>query len=363
MLCVGIATGNSLRDAYAADLQSLPVQEINALLNSAVQQGIAGVVLGIGTPEGIWLSSAGKADLDSGEQMSPYDQIRLASITKTFTATLVWYLIERGVLRQTDTINRWLGPGFVPGANLITIGMLLNHTSGLYDHEDDEWWKIMVANPTRVWTNQEVLKATRKHPLQSKPGTKFAYCNTGYFILGMIVEAATGKKVETLLNQIVFSTLGMSRTSLPRSGKLSPPCTGGYCYLDGEGLVSTLNWNFSWDWTAGAGVSTAMDMLIWANGLSTGKIVGPETTAKMWTVSPPSKMGYGFLVTTDSAGNRIVSHSGKNPGTVTNFMFYADSGRALFIGFNLDDMRSNPEIQDQTILMDLQTNVLQALGW
>ena len=110
MLCVGIATGGCLIEAYAAELQSLPVQQINTLLDSAVQQGIAGVVLGIGTPEGIWLTSAGKADLDSGEEMSPYDQIRLASITKTFTASLVWCLIEKGVLRQTDTISRWLPP-------------------------------------------------------------------------------------------------------------------------------------------------------------------------------------------------------------------------------------------------------------
>ena len=363
MLCVGIATGGCLIEAYAAELQSLPVQQINTLLDSAVQQGIAGVVLGIGTPEGIWLTSAGKADLDSGEQMSPYDQIRLASITKTFTASLVWCLIEKGVLRQTDTISRWLPPGLVPGEKIITIGMLLNHTSGLYDHEDGEFFKILEANPTHAWTNNQVLRLARKHPLQSVPGTEFAYCNTGYFILGMIIEAATGKKVETLLDQIVFSKVGMSRTSVSRGGRLGSPCTGGYCYLDGEGLVSTLNWSFSWDWTAGAGVSTALDMLIWANALSTCKILTPETTARMWTVSPPSKMGYGFLVQTDSAGNRMISHSGKNPGTETNWIFYPDSGRALFIGFNLDDLRSNPEIQDVSIFLDLQTGILQALGW
>ena len=78
----------------------------------------------------------------------------------------------------------------------------------------------------------------------------------------------------------------------------------------------------------------------------------------MWA-SPPSKMGYGFLVETDSAGNRMISHSGKNPGTETNWIFYPDSGRALFIGFNLDDLRSNPEIQDVSIFLDLQTGILR----
>ncbi len=351
-------------DVCAEEKQTFPSEEIHALLDGAVKQGVPGVVLGIATPAGTWFSASGVADLKTQEPMSARHQIRLASITKPFTAVLVWSLIEQGILSLDDRVNDWLRSGLVPKGEVITIGMLLNHTSGLYDHENSPEFSGKLPDPSHVWSNGEILRITRSHPMNFYPGTSYSYCNTGYYILGMIVEAATGKKVESLLKRRFFDPLGMTRTSVSRSGALTDPQTPGYCYFDGyEDPANLLKWNFSWDWTAGSGVSTAFDMMTWAEALSRGEVLKPETRERMWTVTAPSTMGYGFHVGTNASGFKTIGHGGLNQGTATDWLFYPEKGWALFIGLNLTDYRTNPQVNIPAILVTIRNGVERLLGW
>jgi D-alanyl-D-alanine carboxypeptidase len=344
---------------------SFPDRMLQELLNWTVDQGIPGVVLGVTTPEGTWFGTAGVANTATKEPMSPQHQIRLASVTKTFTAVLIWSLIEDGVLSLKDPVNKWITPGLVPKGEIITIGMLLNHTSGLYDHENAPGvWKMTVNNPTYRWTNDKVLAVTRAHRMNFYPGKRYSYCNTGYYILGMIAEAATGKKVSVLMNNRIFARLSMYRTSVQHSGKLSNPCTPGYCYLDGYSrALNVLRWNFSWDWTAGAGVSTAYDMLVWAAGLSAGKILKPSTLEKAWTVKYPSTMGYGFEVARNIFGDRRIGHTGLNPGTTTDWFFYPGKERALFLGLNISNHGNEHSLNTAVTLLAIRNTVEALLGW
>jgi D-alanyl-D-alanine carboxypeptidase len=365
MSAVFLGSGFLPSDVCAEEKQTFPSEEIHALLDWGVKQGVPGVVLGIATPLGTWFSASGVADLKTQEPMSARHQIRLASITKPFTAVLVWSLIEQGILSLDDRVNDWLRPGLVPEGKVITIGMLLNHTSGLYDHENSpEFLDKLLTDPSHVWSNGEILRITRSHPMNFYPGTSYSYCNTEYYILGMIVEAATGKKVESLLKSRFFDPLGMTRTSVSRSGALTDPQTPGYCYFDGyDDPVSILKWNFSWDWTAGSGVSTAFDMIIWAEALSTGKVLKPETRERMWTVMAPSTMGYGFNVGTNASGFKWIGHGGLNQGTNTDWLFCPEKGWALFVGLNLSDYRTNPQVNTPAIIKTIRNGVERLLGW
>jgi len=353
-------------DVCAEEKQTFPSEEIHALLDWAVEQGVPGAVLGIATPAGTWFSASGVADLDTQEPMSARHQIRLASITKPFTAVLVWSLIEQGTLSLDDWVNDRLKPGLVPKGDVITIGMLLNHTSGLYDHEDSPEFSGKLVDPSHVWSHREILRITRSHENERKfdPGKGYKYCNTGYYILGMIVEAATGKKVESLLKRRFFDPLGMTRTSVSRSGALSDPQTPGYCYFDGyEDPVNLLKWNFSWDWTAGSGVSTAFDMITWAEALSRGMVLKPETRERMWTVTAPSKMSYGFHVGPNEYDFTKISHGGLNQGTTTEWRFYPEKEWALFLGLNLSDYCTTQKVKTQEIIATILKGVEGLLGW
>jgi len=344
---------------------SFPNKMLHNLLDWAVKQGIPGVVLGVDTPEGRWMEAAGVANIATQEPMSPQHQIRLASITKPFTAVLIWSLIEDRVLSLKDPVDKWLQPGRVPKGKIITVGMLLNHTSGLFDHENDpEFVHRLTTDPTHVWTDDEVLAITRAHRMNFYPGKDHAYCNTGYYILGMIAEAATGQTVERLMNNRIFKPLAMKRTAVTRNGRLSSPCTPGYCYLSGyDHPLSVLRWNYSWDWTAGAGVSTAEDMLTWAAALSGGKVLKPATLEKAWTVKAPSKMGYGFEVAKTIFGDRRIGHTGLNPGTTTDWFFYPEKGWALFTGLNISNHDQQKPFNTIMPLLGIRNTVEAILGW
>ncbi len=364
LLCASLVSP-ALPPLSAASAGSIPVAALQALLDNAVAQGVPGAVMGVATEEGAWFGSAGVADSGTFESMSPSHAIRIASVTKTFTASLIWSLIEEKRLRLNDTVDKWLSPGLVPKGDIITVGMLLNHTSGLFDHENaPEFMKKLLKDPTHEWTAEEVLAITRNHPVNFDPGESFSYCNTGYYILGLIAEAATGSTVADMVHKRFFTANGMTGTSLSESGALPRHRTPGYLWRDGYNHpLSTLRWNFSWDWTAGAGVSTAYDMLTWATALMGGSVLKPETLERAWTVTEPSLMGYGFEVTTNSMGYRRIGHTGLNPGTTTDFLFYPDKGWVLFTGLNMSDYRTRPQLHTERILLDIRHAAEGALGW
>ncbi len=193
----------------AAPEGKLPTGALQDLLDKAVAQGIPGAVMGVATPEGSWFTASGVADEDTQEPMSPLHAMRVANATETFAAALIWSLIEEGRMGLDDKVNRWLPSGLVLKGGVITIGMLLNHTSGLYDHtESPEFAKKMLSNPKHRWSAQEVLEITRSHPLKFNPGTGFAYSSTDDYILGLIAQAATGQSVEKMVRNRFFCTAG-----------------------------------------------------------------------------------------------------------------------------------------------------------
>lgn len=363
---------------------TLPTGQLQALLNSAVSDnGVPGVVLAVKTQWGTWIGAAGKADLSANQAMTTDTQVRLAGATKPFTAALIMKLVEEGKLTLNDTVEHWLPGQVIPGgdtaaAQKITVAMLLNHTSGLHDHETtQQFTNQLYSAPTLPWSNADVLAIINSpsYPLDFTPGTKFAYCNTGYYLLGMIAEAATGDTVEHLIQNRFFTPLSTTRTALSRSGLLTAPYTRTYCWFGypvwdqtSAILTETSGWDFSWDWTSGSGVTIAQDMLTWTNALFGGRVVNGQSLQQMLTPqSPATSYGYGIEVVNSDPwfGEKMYDHGGQSLGCLARWLYYPNSGRTIFLALNRADQSDPPQVdavtQADTIISNLR-NILVNSG-
>jgi D-alanyl-D-alanine carboxypeptidase len=236
-----------------------------------------GVLVGVWSPNGNYVSATGVADLTTGEQLRSDMQFKIASQTKTFTANLVLQLVGEGKVALDDHIAKWVAG--VPNGDQITIRELLNHTSGLADGFTSPTVQGKVAEGC---TEEELLAAEAQFPPVAPPGTKWSYSNYGYNLLGRVVELVTGQTLSTELQQRIARPLGLRRTSLPTSGNgLTDPFTHGYGTGDVGGTQAPSASDDATDlpgsclWAHGGMVSTLSDMRIWSKALATGALLKP----------------------------------------------------------------------------------------
>ena len=342
-------------------------EKLQAVLDNNVKDdGVPGAAMAVGTPDGSWVGAAGKADLTTGQPMAANTQVRIASITKVFTAALIMKLVEEGHLGLNDTVDNWL-PGALPCyGDQITVRMLLNHTSGIPDHENtQEWYDKLLSDPTATWTSEDVLNIIRIHKEDFiQPGKAYSYCNTGYYLLGMIAEASTKDTVTNGINRLLFHPLGMRRTALTRDGMKSDPYAHDYFWSDNE-LLDTSGWNMSWDWTAGSGITIASDMLRWTRGFFGGEVVSMETLEQMITPVPPSTdYGFGLDVSAGWAGffgEKAISHSGANAGVYTLWFYFPESNRTIFVALNRMDFSDPPVVDSGEVMMKILSGIRDIL--
>ena len=347
--------GLDILELLSTEEAGLSQSEIARRLDRSVSDArVPGAILAIESPAGVWVGTAGKADRVSGEPMTSDMQVRLASVTKSLTAILVMKLVEGQILHLDDTVELWL-PGLIRGGTGMTIKSLLSHHAGIYSlTEIEAFWGTLLANPTKDWTSAEVVAMI--HDLTpTESFNHFHYSNTGYYLLGLIVEAATGSTVDDEIARRIFAPIGLTRTHLTRQGLLDDPHTRSYTMTPPDSGVITDNtdWNLSWDWTAGAGVSTARDMLTLAATLFGGRILSPTTVAQMTTPTADGG-GYGLGIgkLTDAAGfgTTLIGHSGENPGTATMWYYFPEYNMTIFAAVNRSDGRTSPS--QETVPVD-----------
>ena len=125
----------------------------------------------------------------------------MGSITKTFVSVVVLQLVGEGRLRLDDSVEQWL-PGLVPDGDAINVRQLLNHTSGIFNYTDDpDLFNELIADPFRTVTPEQLVAVATAHPPLFEPGTSWSYSNTNYILTGLIIEAVTGRGVQTELQQ------------------------------------------------------------------------------------------------------------------------------------------------------------------
>jgi len=319
---------------------------LEALVEQVSDAGAPGVLLLVRDGDGTSTTVRGIAAGDRPLRAS--DRFRVGSVTKTFVAVVVLQLVADGRVGLGDTVERWL-PGLVPGGDEITVRQLLSHTSGLYDYvEDPRVFGAYAQDPGHAWAPRELIGLALEHPARLAPGERYAYSSTNYLLLGLIVEAATGARLEDALEARVFEPLGLDETSFdPRY--VRGPYAHGHRAPSHQGVVTgaprdTSEEAASWAWAAGAVVSTAEDLSRFFAALLGGRLLKAPLLQEMETLVPGGALRYGLgLAAFPTPCGDAWGHTGNAQGTVTVAWNRRDASRQVVLVVNTYPL--SPELE------------------
>ena len=284
----------------------------------------------------------GWADAEWKVPNTPQTIFRIGSLTKQFTAAAVVKLAQEGKLQIEDPVARYYA-GLPRGWQKITLHQLLTHTSGIPDYtRQPRFWDAA----TRPETPAEIVDGVQDKPLEFAPGSKWAYSNTGYILLGIVIEEVSGKKYAEYMKQELFEPLGMNDTGYDSPQIVLPRRAHGYV-PSGEGIANAPYIDMSVPYAAGALDSTARDLLRWDQALATGKLLTKHWRERIFTGYTPTDVGgsydydYGYGWFVAKPGRRAeYAHEGSIPGFNSKMDRFQESGLFIIVLSNL----STPDI-------------------
>lgn len=240
----------------------------------------------------------GMANIDARLAMQPDAVMRIGSITKQFTAVAIMLLVDEGKLAVTDPINKFL-PGYPMQGKNITIEHLLTHTAGIPNYTSKPGFR---DTHERDVTVQQMIDSFKNDPLEFEPGTRYAYSNSGYFLLGAVIEKLSGQPYAKFIEQRIFVPLGMKRTAYEGHERTAGMRAIGYS-KSLLGLSPTRPISMTQPYSAGAIVSTVDDLSLWYDAIAAGKLLSPASWARVHSTykladGNPTYYGYGWNVST-----------------------------------------------------------------
>lgn len=259
----------------------------------------------------------GKANMELGVAIEPDMVFRLGSITKQFTAVAILMLAERGKLSTSDEITKFL-PNYPTKGHKITIEHLLTHTSGIKSYTGMPEWRALWRKDFKL---AELIDFFKNQQMDFSPGEKWNYNNSGYVLLGAIIEKASGQTYEDFLVKNIFEPLGMKDTYYDNTTRIIPRRVSGYSKTP-QGYKNAEYLSMTQPHAAGSLMSTVDDLARWHAALSTDKLLKQETLKRAWTPyvlrnGKPTKYGYGWYMTSIE-GSRTIEHGGGINGFVTD---------------------------------------------
>ena len=269
----------------------------------------------------VFAGGFGLANVEWGIPLDLDTVFRIASITKQFTAAAIMKLVEAGKLGVDDPIERRL-PDYPVGSRLITIRHLLNHTSGIKSYTGLPNFAAELMRKDQDLSG--VIDVFKDLPPDFEPGEKFLYSNSGYVLLGAIIEAVSGQDYETFLRETFFDPLGLTSTRYLYDAPIVPKRAAGYERM--PKLANAAPMSMTWPHAAGALGSTVNDLLRWDEALRSGEAVSPASYASMTTpgkLNDGSATAYGFgLRTGIYRGRANVGHNGGINGFLTSLVHW-----------------------------------------
>lgn len=296
----------------------------------------------------------GKADLEWGAAMTPTSVCRIGSVSKQFTAAAVLLLAQDGKLSLDDKLARFF-PDF-PNAERLTIRRMLSHTAGLGNY-------TQTTPPELVWQQAKTdrssaemldLMKAASAKLIFEPGTDYRYSNTGFVLLGLVVEKAAGQPYHDVLRDRLFTPLKLTRTAVDLVTEVVPQRAAGYANdpAAGSGFQNASYTSMTYPGGAGAIRSTAEDLCAWHTALLGGKVLQPAMLEAMLTPmtlndgklpvqknrkGEASPVHYGFGISVGSIdGHRAASHGGNIQGFASNLETLRDEGVTVAMIINAD---------------------------
>ncbi|MGW8377314.1 serine hydrolase domain-containing protein [Streptomyces sp. ODS28] len=325
-------------------------------MEEAVRDGVPGVTAGAEDARGPWKSAAGIGDLRDGRPRGADDHYRVASVTKTFVATVVLQLDTERRLRLDDTVERWL-PGVVRGhghdGRRITLRQLLNHTSGIYEFLEDKDFRSRFSTREALEkhrydtaTARQLVDVAMQHAPYFPPGTDWHYSNTNYQLLGMVIRKATGHSYAQEIRHRILRPLGLRHTYVPHTDPRMPrPSSRGYTRFSAdpdERPYDVTEFNPSSASASGGMISTSADLNRFYSALLRGRLLDARHLAAMKTTVPAeaehpgARYGLGLIERRLSCGRTVWGHTGGIVGSATEAVTTADGRHSLALNFNGD---------------------------
>jgi D-alanyl-D-alanine carboxypeptidase len=324
----------------------------------AEEPALRGAVLRVEAPAVDWAGAVGLCEPRDGLAMRAGDAFQIASITKTFTATLCLLLAEEGLVELDDGIGAYLPAAVTEGLHevggrsfgpALTLRQLLSHTSGLADFFGDgtpgadgtlPFVAEMAANPDRLWDPLEVVAWTKGNlSARFAPGAGWHYADTGFLLAGLVAEAVTGEALHDALRRRIFAPLGMDHTFMLHREPARPVVPGRPVSrpFAGDTDYGSLR-STSADWGSGGLVSTAGDLVRFLRALVEDRVFAdPQSRRQMktWVATGETGVSYGLGLRRfdlDALGLDGYGELWGHTGFLKSFMLYWPAGDAIFCG-------------------------------
>lgn len=297
----------------------------------------------------VYEGARGLADIAARRPITPATVFRMGSITKQFASARVLQLAAEGKLKLDDFIGSYL-PGY-PNGSSIRITQLLNHTSGIQDYTEIPGWMVE-ANTNRRYTTQELVDVFKNRPPPSMPGQKWAYNNSGYILVGALIESVTRKPWYQSVEERIIRPLGLSTVCYGIDEPNIPMMATGYTKGKG-GISQSLKIDMSVPGAAGSLVGTPRDLAKWADALHHGKILPAQYYARMIT---PTKLPdgtmvpYGFgLENGELRGHSTIGHDGGIFGFTSDSIYVPDADLFVAVFTNSDTPQTPVEVTSRRL--------------
>jgi CubicO group peptidase (beta-lactamase class C family) len=260
----------------------------------------------------------GSAVLEWNIPNTPATKFRLGSLTKQFTAAAVLLLEERGKLNVNDPIKKYLTDAPAAWDN-ITIHHLLSHTSGIPNFTSFPEYE---STKTITTTPAQLIARFRDKPLDFPAGDRFSYSNSGYIVLGSLIEKVSGVPYARFIQENIFTPCGMKDSGYDVADSVIPQRASGYV-LGPKGQSNASYVNMTIPFSAGGLYSTTEDLLKWQQSLAAGKVVKTASFERM-TTPVKSGYGYGLNIATTKDGRKMIAHGGGIEGFNTYLVYFPD---------------------------------------
>jgi len=303
------------------------ISKIDAIAAQALSvPGAAGLSIAIARGDSIILSKGyGKADLEHDVPATEATLFRIASVTKQYTASAIMKLVEQKKVSLDDDITKYVE--FDTKGKKVTVRHLLNHTSGIKSYTDIDGF-FDNGGGLKDLTPTQIVDLVREFPFDFEPGEKQQYNNTGYIMLGMIIEKITGKTYAQHMQDEFFTPLKLTHTRYDVGSEIIPHRARGYG-MGKEGPANAPYLSMTLPYAAGSLLSTAGDLVAWQQALVSGKVVSPDSYKQMTTpttLTDGSKIDYGFglQISPDLHARRAILHGGGIHGFNSTLAYFVD---------------------------------------
>lgn len=329
----------------SADDEEFPFVEAEGILQAAFAADGPGVVAIVTkNNKTVFIAGQGLANIETGTPITRDTVFRMGSITKQFSAATIMLLVEEGLIDLDAPIRTYLPDYPEPGAT-VSVRQLLNHTSGIPSYTAIPG-VMAPENTVRELSTEQIIAIFRDKPLEFTPGENWSYSNSGYILVGALIEAVTGQSWVQVVKDRIGDPLAMNSLD---SGVVEADVTQmaiGYTGQRKPEISQPIH--MSYPGASGELISTVQDLADWANALHDGDVVSPDSYAQMIA---PTQIGlsrtipYGFgLVTQDFHERRVIGHNGGIFGFLAESLYFPEEDIFVAVMTNTDSPSQSPEI-------------------